>query len=105
MELNLPEMSLKDTLAAQPLARAMIFRQLNQIWASCEPHLDPDNPKPDVRQKQIALQVTKQMAELFLLDKLREDEESAAPVDVRERDTATIEATLLELEARDSRGE
>src|SRR5579862_4057036 len=90
---------------AQPAARMDLLRKLDTLWRFCEPELDPDLVKPDVRRAQLALQVIKETKTLFLLDKvpLPAPEPATDTTETpRQRDVRRIHEGLLELEQRDA---
>jgi hypothetical protein len=97
MEPRFPEIYDEDLVRDAPRMRYLVAQRLQQIWDTCEPHLDGSAARPDHRYVETAMRATVYLSRLYRLDA-----PAAAPApETTPADTAMmVEAALRELEAK-----
>lgn len=97
MEPRLPGIRDEDLAETAPYIRYLVSRRLEQIWATCEPHLDGSAARPDHRYVETARRVLGELARIYRLDApAAAVTREAAPEDA----ARMVVAQLRELEAR-----
>lgn len=97
MEPRIPQIFDEDLVRDAPRMRYLVAQRLQQVWDTCEPHLDGSAPRPDHRYVETAMRATVYLARLYRLDAPA----VAAPAETAPADAARmVEAQLRELESR-----
>lgn len=97
VEPRFPEIYDEDLVRDAPRMRYLVAQRLQQIWDTCEPHLDGTAARPDHRYVETAMRATVYLSRLYRLDAPA----SPAPGETAPADAARmVEAQLAELEAR-----
>jgi len=99
MEPRFSEIFDEDLVRDAPRMRYLVAQRLQQIWDTCEPHLDGSAARPDHRYVETAMRATVYLSRLYRLDA---PAVAAAPPNAPEDAAKMVEAALAELEARNA---
>lgn len=98
--LNRAQITDDDLAMGQPAIRAVVHERLEAIYAICEPHIRGDAPRIDPRMVEMGMKATKELKDLWQLNKMLQPTAAADDLTPREIAIAKAKADLLELEAR-----
>jgi hypothetical protein len=80
-----------------PWARALVLQRLEEVWQSCQPHMNGDMGKPDPRFIEAGIRVLDRIMRLYRLDA----PQAAPPEAIAQVDqVGMVEAGLLALEQK-----
>lgn len=100
LQLHQPSITDDDIAANQGYVRATLHQRLEDVWATCAPHLDGSLDRPDPRMAELGLRTIKESRDLWKLGQVVQAAPDTSGLTPREVAIAKAKKDLLELEAR-----